>query len=159
MKILCDSREHWTHPNNTDTHIKDYFDRHGIEYEVKALNCGDYMLDGQPNITVDRKQSLEELSRNLMNRSDSSRFWREVRRSHDQGIQLVVLIESGRTVKNINDVVKWRSKYSPVTGRRLIDEMIRCEMAYGVVWRFCDRRSTGKRIVEILAAGNQAERR
>lgn len=158
MKLLVDSREKWTQPNSTDTHIRDYFDRHGIEWEVKKLDCGDYMLDGQPNITVDRKQSLEETSRNLMNRSDASRFWREVRRAHKQGIQLVVLIESGRTVRNINEVVRWKSRYSPVTGRRLIDEMIRCEMAYGVVWRFCDKRSTGKRIIEILT-DRQTERR
>ena len=155
--LWVDSREKWTQPNSTDTHIRDYFDSNGIEWEVRKLDCGDYMLDGQPNITVDRKQSLEEASRNLMNRSDASRFWREVRRAHEQGIQLVVLIESGRTVRNISEVVKWRSKYSPVTGRRLIDEMIRCEMSYGVVWRFCDRRSTGKRIVEILTEGGVAK--
>lgn len=149
--LLVDSREKWTQPNSTDTHIKDYFDRHGIEYEVKALSCGDYMLDGQPNITVDRKQSLQELSSNLLNKADSARFWREVRRAHEQGIKLVVLIESGRTVKTINDVVRWKSKYSPVNGRRLIDEMIRLEMSYGCVFKFCDRRSTGKRIIEILS--------
>lgn len=150
MKIIADSREKWTQPNSTDTHIKDYFDRHGIEYEVRKLDCGDYMLDGNPLVTVDRKQSLSEVATNLMNRKDSSRFWREVRRAHEQGIKLIVLIESGRSVKTINDVVQWRSKYSPVTGRRLIDEMIRLEMSYGVLWQFCDRRSTGRRIVELL---------
>lgn len=148
--LWVDSREKWTQPNSTDTHIKDYFDRHGIEWEVRKLDCGDYMLDGQPNITVDRKQSLQEMSSNLLNKADSARFWREVRRAHEQGIKLVVLIESGRTVKTINDVVRWKSKYSGVSGRHLIDEMIRCEMAYGVVWRFCDRRSTARKIVEIL---------
>lgn len=148
--LWVDSREKWTQPNSTDTHIKDYFDRHGIEYEVRKLDVGDYIIDGQPNIVVDRKQSLSEVATNLMNRKDSSRFWREIRRAHEQGIQLVVLCESGPSVLNINQVPRWRSKYSPVTGRRLIDEMIRVEMAYGVVWRFCSKRSTGKRIVEIL---------
>lgn len=150
IKISVDSREKWTQPNSTDTHIRDYFDRHGIEWEVKALGVGDYQIDGNPTISVDRKASIEECSMNLMNRSDSSRFWREVRRAHDQGIKLVILVESGRAVKTINDVVLWKSKYSGVSGRHLIDEMIRCEMAYGVVWRFCDRRSTGRKIVEIL---------
>lgn len=144
QKFYFDSRE------KKNDHIKDYFDRHGIEWEVRKLDCGDYMLDGQSNITVDRKQSLQELSSNLLNKADSARFWREVRRAHEQGIKLVVLIESGRTVKTINDVVRWKSKYSPVNGRRLIDEMIRLEMSYGVRWAFCDRRSTGRRIIEIL---------
>ena len=151
MKILCDSREHWTQPNSTDTHIRGWFDRHGIEWEVRKLDVGDYMTEGNPLVTVDRKQSLEELSRNLMNRADSSRFWREVRRAHEQHIQLVVLIECGRTVKTVPDVVNWHSKYSPVSGRKLLDEMIRVEYAYGVIFRLCDRRSTARRIIEILS--------
>ncbi len=145
---IFDSRE------KKNDHIKSYFEKRGIEYEVRKLDVGDYALDTNPTLSIDRKSGLEELSRNLMNRSDSSRFWREVRRAHKQGIKLVILVESGRTVKNINDVPKWRSKYSQVTGRRLIDEMIRCEMAYGVLWCFCDRRSTAKRIIEILTEEN-----
>ena len=153
MKILCDSREKWTQPNSKDNHIFDYFNRHGIEWEVRKLDVADYQIEGKPNIAVDRKQSIQECATNLMNRSDSSRFWREIRRAHEQGIKLVILVESGRTVKNINEVVRWKSKYSPVTGRRLIDEMIRTEMAYGVRWCFCDKRSTAKRIIEILSGG------
>ena len=148
--LIVDSREKWTQPGNSDEHLKSYFGKHGIEYEVRKLDCGDYMLEENPLLTVDRKQSLEELARNLMNRKDSSRFWREVRRCHDSGIKLVVLIESGPAVLDINQVPRWRSKYSPVTGRRLIDEMIRLEMSYGVRWVFCSKRSTGKMICEIL---------
>lgn len=150
ITILCDSREHWTHPNSHDTHIPDYFDRRGIEWNVQKLDCGDYMIDGKPEVVVDRKKSLDEIATNMLNKKDSSRFWREVRRAHTQGIKLFILCECGGKVKTINDVVLWHSKYSSVTGRRLINEMIRCEMAYGVVWRFCDKRSTGRRIVEIL---------
>lgn len=153
MKCWVDSRERWTQPNSTDKHIRDYFDRHGIEYEVKALNVGDYQLADNPKLAIERKMSLEEISHNLMNSKDSSRFWREVRRAHEQGIQLVVLIESGRTVKNINDLRNWKSKYSGVQGRSLIDEMIRLEFSYGVVWKFCSKQSTGKKIIEILNNG------
>lgn len=153
MKIIVDSREHWTHPNSTDTHISDYFDRHGIEWEVRKLDVGDYADSENGRIVIDRKSGLEEISMNLLNKSDSQRFWREIRRSHEQGIKLVILVESGRTVKNINEVVRWKSKYSTVTGRRLIDEMIRTEMAYSVRWVFTDRRSTARRIIEILSGG------
>lgn len=148
--LIVDSREQWTQSRSRDVHIKRYLERHNIEYEIRKLDCGDYMLDDNPLLTVDRKQSLEELSRNLMNRSDSSRFWREVRRAHAGGIQLVVLVESGPAVLNINDVPKWKSRYSQVTGRRLIDEMIRLEYSYSVRWAFCSKKSTGKRIMEIL---------
>lgn len=147
MKILIDSRE------KKFEHITRYFDRHSVEYEIKKLDVGDYANSENGRIVIDRKSGLEEISMNLLNKSDSQRFWREIRRSHEQGIKLVILVESGRTVKNINDVPKWKSKYSGVSGRKLIDEMIRCEMAYGVRWCFCDRRSTAKRIIEILSGG------
>lgn len=147
--LTVDSREQWTQERSTDTHIKDYFDRHGIAYEVRALEVGDYMYpDGK--ISVDRKHNLDEVARNLTNRSDSSRFWREVRRAYQQGIQLVILVESGPSVLSINDVPKWKSKYSPVSGRTVQSEMIRLEQAYSVEWQFCSKRSTAKRIIEIL---------
>ena len=147
--LWVDSREHWTHPNSSDTHIKRYLERHSIPYIVKKLDVGDYAFEGG-TIVVDRKQSLGEVASNLTNRSDSARFWREVRRAHEAGIKLVVLVESGPTVMSINDVPKWKSKWSRVTGRTVQTEMIRLEMAYGVRWVFCSKLSTAKRIIEIL---------
>ena len=145
MVLIEDTR------NKIDKHgnVHDYCERHGIEIVRQKLDVGDYML---PNgtVTVDTKKNLDELAQNLMNRSDKSRFWREVRRAHSQKIRLVILCEHGGQVKTIEDVRYWKSKYSPVSGRRLIDEMIRCEMAYGTVFQFCGKRSTGKRIIEIL---------
>lgn len=117
---------------------------------MRKLDCGDYQFDGDPSVSVDRKQSLEELSRNLMNRNDASRFWREVRRAHTQGTKLIVLCECGGKYRSVNDLAAWKSKYSGATGRRLINEMVRCEYAYGVTFRFCDRRSTARLIIELL---------
>lgn len=147
--LLCDSREQWTQGRSTDTHIKNYLIRHQIPYEVRCLQTGDYTYEGS-NIVVDRKMSLAECASNLLNRNDSARFWREVRRAKKQGLKLIILVEAGPAVKNINDVVKWKSKYSPVTGRSLIDRMIQVEMAYSVRWVFCSKASTAKRILELL---------
>ena len=137
--------------NKADKHrnVASYCDKHGIELVRQKLEVGDYALpDG--NVAVDTKENLNEVATNLMNRSDASRFWREVRRAREMGVRLVILVEHGGQIKTIRDVPKWKSQYTPVTGRKLIDEMIRCEMAYGVEWQFCDKRSTGKRIMEIL---------
>lgn len=150
MMVIVDSREKWTQPGSHDRHIPDYFDRHGIEWEVRKLDVGDYQIEGNPSVSVDRKQSLEELSRNLMNKSDSFRFWREVRRSFAQGTKLIVLCECGGKYKTVNDLQTWRSKYSGVSGIRLIHEMVRCEYAYNVTFKFCDRRSTARLIIEML---------
>lgn len=129
--------------------IHAYCNRHNIEIVRQCLSVGDYMLpDG--NISVDTKSTLEEISQNLMNHSDSSRFWNEIRRSKELGIKLIIIVEAGPAVKNINDIARWKSKYSPVSGRSLIDAMIRTEMSYGVVWKFCSKASTAKRIIELL---------
>ena len=145
MVLLEDTRN----KDGKHENVRRYCLKHGIEIVRQKLNVGDYMFPDGP-ISIDTKEHLEELGRNLMNRSDASRFWREVRRAREDSILLVVLCEHGGNVKSINDVPKWKSKYSQLHGRRLIDEMIRLEMSYGIRWEFCDKRSTGKRIIEIL---------
>lgn len=126
----------------------------GIEIRREKLDIGDYMLPGG-KISVDTKESLDEVAANLLNRSDKARFWREVRRAHKSGIKLVILVEEGG-IEGIKDVAKWSSRYSGIRGRDVMEQMIRCEMAYGVVWRFCDGRSTGKTVVDILSGGTNA---
>jgi ERCC4-type nuclease len=147
--LYVDSREQWTQGRSTDTHIKNYLIRHKIPYEVRCLQTGDYTYEGS-NIVVDRKMSLAECASNLLNRNDSARFWREVRRAKEQGLKLIILVEAGPAVKNINDVARWKSKYSPVSGRSLIDAMVRVEYSYGTVFKFCSKASTAKRIIELL---------
>lgn len=138
--IICDTRE------KKNQHVLAYFQKHDIPYTVAKLDTGDYMVpDG--SVTVDRKQNLEELAGNLC--SKSHRFWREVRRSHDTGLKLVVLIEDGH-YHGIEDVKAWKSAYTRVSGRYLANEMARVSIAYGVDFLFCSKRQTGKRIMELL---------
>lgn len=141
--ILCDSRE------RKNSHIIAYFDRHGVEHERTALKTGDYMLEGQPLRIIDRKQSLGELCINLCSR-DRIRFYKEIRRAHDAGIQLVILCEHGGTIKSLADVPRWSNPHGSVTGRKLQDEIYKLEVGYNVPVLFCDKRSTGRRIIEIL---------
>lgn len=132
-----------------NAHVKAYFDRHGFAYVEKKLDVGDYMIENGV-VSVDRKRNLEELSANLLNPQDKKRFMREVKRAREQGIQLVVLCEHGKGVKCLQDVAGWRSEFSPVTGRALLDRMYKLSVSYGIRFEFCSKRSTGKRIVEIL---------
>lgn len=141
--IIFDTRE------KKNDHVKNYFDKHGICYKVQKLDVGDYMIEGG-KVSIDRKQNLSELATNLMNRADKSRFWKEVRRAREQGIKLIVLCEHGGKVKTIKDVAGWSSPYSPVSGRALMEAIYKCHISYGVEFLFCSKRSTGKRIVELL---------
>lgn len=149
MKLWIDSREKWTQPQSKDKHISGYFDRQGIEWEVKKLDVGDYMLDGNDTISVDRKASIDELASNMLNREDKSRFMREVRRAKESGLHLVVLIESNK-YHQIADLASWKSKYSGINGRSLMDAVYRCHISYNVDFLFAPKISTARRIVEIL---------
>ena len=129
--------------------VANYCERHGIQIIREKLDYGDYMLESNPSVSIDTKQDLQEVAANLMNRKDSARFWREVRGASKNGIHLIVLVEH-HGIKTVRDVCQWRSAHNGVTGRMLMDEMVRCEMSYGVRWEFCDKHSTGKRIIELL---------
>ena len=151
MKIYIDTREKPQAVHGIIT----YFERHGIEWERVALKTGDYMLDGNPGLIIDRKQSLGELAHNMLS-PDRARFYREIRRAKDSGIKLIILCEHGPDVKTYNDVKNWVPKYGKVTGKALADAIFRLEIGYGVPVLFCSKRSTGKRIVEILT-GKEGE--
>ena len=141
--IYCDTRE------KKNQHILRYFDKYRIPYTVRKLDTGDYMDSDNNRLTIDRKQNLDELRGNLFS-PDKSRFWREVRRAKADRIRMIVLVEQGGEIQSLKDVPKWKGKYTKVTGYQLYNEICRCHIAYGVEFFFCDKRTTGKRIVEIL---------
>ena len=144
--VIVDTRERkWQH-------IADYFKRHNIEYDVKKLDIADYMLSERPGVVIDRKQNLQECCQNLCS-NHSSRFWREIRRSKEEGIKMIILVEHGGPYRSIKDVAKWKSEYSYASGRKVMEEMYRAHISYGVEWLFCSKRSTGKRIIELLRGG------
>lgn len=151
--IICDTRE------KKNSHILKYFEFHGIPYRTQKLDVADYQLENNAGYAIDRKQNLEELSTNLMNKKDHSRFWKEVRRAKEAGIKLVVLCEHGGGIQTIPDVAKWVNKYSGVSGRSLMNEIYRVHIAYGVEFLFCDKRNTGRKIYELLSAAHTDKRR
>lgn len=149
MKLIVDTRE------KKNIHVLKYFILHDVDYIERKLDVADYQIEGKTDIAIDRKQNLEELARNLMNRADHSRFWKEVRRAKEQGIKMIILCEHGKGINSIPDVAMWQSKYTTVTGRVLMDEIYRVHIAYGVEFLFCSKRSTGRRILELLGWQNE----
>ena len=106
---IFDSRE------KKNDHIKAYFEKHGIQFKVQKLDEGDYQIEGNPNITVDRKQNMQEMYNCVVN--DKSRFMKEVRRCYEKHIKLYVLIEHGGQIKSLADVPKWVPKYGTISSK------------------------------------------
>lgn len=149
MIIQIDSRE--------KAHIIEkiirYFDDQGIRHISSKLVVGDYMSMDNSKLVVDRKHNLSELANNLTN--DSGRFMREARLAKELGIHLVVLCEHGGWCRSIRDVKDWHNPMQgkipfAISGKELMERIYKVHIAYGVDFLFCDKRCTGRRIVEIL---------
>ena len=134
------------------------FDRQGIEYERRALSFADYFNPARPGIVIDRKQNLLEVAGNVV--QEKKRFVREIERCNRAGCRMVVLIEHGNTVRTLEDVIWWKNprlKESPlaVSGERLFRIMKAMALYYGIEWQFCNKQSTGRRIIQILGADEE----
>lgn len=152
MRIYVDTRE----KPHAIKKILAQFERDGVEVIRQKLNVGDYMLDPDAKISVDRKMNLGELVGNFCQQHE--RFRKECIRAQESGVKLVFLIEHGGKIKSIDAVEYWRNprlSISPyaVSGPRLARMMRTYQSKYGVEWQFCQKQHTGKRIIEILSAG------
>lgn len=154
MVLQIDSRE----KARAITKIVAEFDKQGIKHITSKLPFGDYMNLDNPKVIIDRKQSLQEICGNVC--QQHARFRRELELCRDCGCHMIILCEHGGQIKTMEDVEKWvnpRLKTSPlaVSGERLYRIMKTMRSTYGVEFLFCDKRSTGKRIIEILGGKNE----
>lgn len=136
------------------------FERQSIKYFVSKLPVGDYMSYDNPRRVIDRKQSLAEVAVNVG--QDHARFKRELERAQEYGIHLIFLVEHGGAVKSLEDVRNWnnpRLKEHPLalSGERLYKIMLTMQNKYGIEWLFCDKRCTGKRIIELLSEASESQ--
>lgn len=129
------------------------FDKQGVTHFSSKLYVGDYVNLENSFSVVDRKQNLLEVCSNVC--QQHKRFVNEIKRAKAAGIKIIFLVEHGENIKSLEDVKNWvnpRLKESPlaVSGERLYKILSTLERTYGVEFRFCDKRNTGKRIIEIL---------
>lgn len=154
--LLIDSREK---PKAISGIIK-YFDSIGLTHESTKLLIGDYMDWNRPEIVVDRKQNIAELARNCT--SDHERFRRELERAAKAGTTLVILVEQNRYkdrdrwihVEAVEDIMLWSSPNTKIRGEKVYRVLRSWLAKYPIRVEFCDKRSTGKRIIEIIYEAN-----
>ena len=113
--ILTDTRE------SNNAHILQYFDDNNIRHKKRALKTGDYtmMLEADPEfgiyrdmwfsdvLSIERKNSVEELAGNIADNGGTARFAREM--SRFQNINNVYLVIENDRMDDIMEQ-KYRSQ-------------------------------------------------
>lgn len=143
--------------------------------EVKKMD-----LLGVTKVSVDTKRDLLEVYGNRCGKAHP-RFRDECILAQENGIQLIVLVEDGFKIKTLEDVKSWVNPRlydyckmyriptrgdmmaniqefvehggdkPPQSGVWMYKTMRTMSERYSVRWEFCDKRSTGKRIAELLS--------
>lgn len=164
MDIQIDSREK---PKAIRKIIRT-FDEEGVNHFSSKLLVGDYMSLDNPRLIIDRKQNLQELCENVCQQHE--RFKKELLRAMQANIQLIILIEHGPEIKSLEDVYFWknprkhevrwrvvngkREKYivsaKAVDGSQLYKSLCTIRDRYNVRFEFCEKKDTGKKIIELL---------
>lgn len=164
MQIMIDTRE----KQHAIKRILSEFEKHGVQSISSKLYVGDYMSFDNPRLIIDRKQNLQELCGNVCQQHE--RFKRELLRAMEAGIQLIILIEHGQGINSIEDVYFWknprkhevrwrivngkREKYivsaKAVDGNQLYKSLCTIRDRYNVQFEFCEKKDTGKKIIELL---------
>ena len=162
MIIQIDSRE----KARAIKKIVEEFDKNGIGHPVSKLMVGDYMNYDNPRLIIDRKQNLSELCSNVC--QDHVRFRRELLLAKQNEIQIIFLVEHGKNVKRLEDVIwwdnprrwkrvkddngKWKDiETNAMEGNVLYKILCTMELKYGCRFLFCEKNETGSRIISILS--------
>lgn len=151
MVVVEDSRNQIGKHKN----INAYLESVGVRVLRSKMIVGDYTLPADQRTCIDTKKDMVEVSQNIF--QDHKRFKAECQLAKDCGIHLVVLIEDN-TVANWDELLKWtnpqpnRSALTP-NGERCYKVMKAMEYSYGVEFQFCNKKDTGKRILQILTEG------
>lgn len=154
MTIQIDTREHKFELARVQRQIE----KKGVKTINSKLYVGDYQSLDNPRLVIDRKKDLQELCSNVCQQHE--RFRRELVRAQEAGINLIILVEHGGDIRELEDVFFWdnpRIKDSPraTTGQALYRSLLTIRDRYGVRFEFCDKRHTGERIVELLSNGTE----
>ena len=128
----------------------------GIQHESTKLLFGDYMDYNNPGLVVDRKQNIAELAKNCT--VEAERFKRELERAQRANSRLVILVEQNRykdrnewkQVEDISDLMLWSSPHTQIRGEKVFRVLSAWVNKYNISVQFCDKRQTGRRILEIL---------
>lgn len=169
MIIQVDTRQKKNHHKEKEK----WFAENGIKTVSSKLFVGDYAIPSKMDIAIDTKASIQELIGDICG-IQHERFRNELIRAQESSIQLIILTEDDggycdrkKTIYNkpatcIEDLFSWKNprafiwqngkqKYPQATkGSTLAKCLFTLQERYGVIFRFCRKKESGKRIIELL---------
>ena len=155
MIIQIDSREH----ARAIEKILREFDKQGVKHISSKLYAGDYVDMEHPLLIIDRKQNIREIASNVT--SEHKRFKAELEKVKEIGAKMIILIEEdtidGKPIESLEDIMLWEPKpgQGTVSGMRVYKILANWVRVYPLEVQFCNKRHTGKRIIEILGGSNE----
>ena len=132
------------------------FEAEGVPVARTKLLFGDYADYNRPGIVIDRKQNIAELAKNVT--VERQRFVAELERAKAAGAHMTILVEQNRykdrdkwiSVRDISDLMLWSNPHSTIRGEKVFRVLSGLLYEYDISVEFCDRRTTGKKILEII---------
>ena len=147
--LIVDSRE------KGNKKILEYFDDIKQDYIISKLDVGDYMLYKCYDVIIDKKDGLLELAHNLCNTKEHERIKNEILRSKQLGYKKFIFLVQDSSIKSEEDIKKWKSDKTKVTGETLLKIIKTMQKNYGVKFMFTSRKNIGKKIIELLGEKNE----
>ena len=135
------------------------FDKQGVKHISSKLYAGDYIDMEHPLLIIDRKHNSREIASNVT--SEHQRFKAELEKVKEIGARMIILIEEdtidGQPIESLEDIMLWEPKpgQGTVSGMRVYKILANWVRTYPLEVQFCNKRSTGKRIIEILGGSNE----
>lgn len=142
------------------------FDDNEVAYIQSKMYVGDYCVLENPLVIIDRKQNIAEIAANAT--SGHGRVKRELQRLDKMGGYMIFLIEQKtytdpngvkRECNSLEDIMFWENKYGSVNGLQVYKILDAWQHKHNIAFRFCDKRSTGRVILEILENGLNVSQR
>lgn len=152
MSVLIDTRE------QPSERASQRFDSFGVPYRRQKLNYGDYTFncilpDGNelysadsainPEVVIERKKDLEELSQCFCQSRD--RFRREFERAKEADSKIYLLVEDATWEKLLRG--RYKTKFN---SKAFIASIIAWSIRYNIQLIFCKHEVSGELIKEIL---------
>lgn len=151
--ILTDTRQ------QKERHITKEFDKQNILHIQTKLDSADYMavrydqLKGyykDYSILIDTKKDLLEVCNNICNSSEHSRVVREIELAQSLGCESFYFLIGENNIKTTDDIKKWRSRYTKITGERLLKTIKTFSEHHNCKFIICPKKEMGAKIISLL---------